>query len=259
MRTFRLACLQTAGSPGDPEANLAELDECAARAAGSGADLLVTPELFLTGYDIGDAVAELAEQPLIERAAEIARRRGIGLLAGAPLRTEQGITNAAVLLDEDGKTLAVHHKAQLFGELDRKLFVEGTEPVTIAEFHGMPIAILICYDVEFPEAVRAAALAGAKLIAVPTAQMEPFAFVAETVIPARAWENQVYVCYANHTGSERDTVYVGRSSIVAPDGEKLACAGTRPALLLAELDPERVDRAQLENPYLTDLRRDLYR
>lgn len=255
---MRLACLQTAGTPGDPDANLAELDAAAREAAEGGAELLVTPELFLTGYDIGDQAAELARRPLLAECARIARTHGIGLVIGAPHASQRGLSNVAVFLDDTGELLGMHAKTQLFGELDRERFRPGDDSVTMVRFRGVSIALLICYDVEFPETVRAAALRGAELIAVPTAQMEPFSFVAETVLPTRAWENQVYVCYVNHVGSERDTHYVGRSGVYAPDGSALARAGTERELLHARIDPKVVAEAQLENPYLTDLRRDFH-
>jgi predicted amidohydrolase len=128
----------------------------------------------------------------------------------------------------------------------------------MAELHGVQVAVLICYDVEFPETVRAAAERGAHLVAVPTAQMTPFEFVAEQVVRARAWENQVYLAYINHDGRERTLEYVGRSSIVAPSGDVLAGAGHGDQLLLATIDTDVVGRARAQNPYLADRRLDLY-
>ena len=86
----------------------------------------------------------------------------------------------------------------------------------------------ICYDVEFPEAVRALALAGAELIAVPTALIRPFDIVARAIVPARAFENQVYVAYAGMCGSEAGLGYCGLSCIVGPDGQDRA-RGHRPS------------------------------
>lgn len=257
MARLRIAAVQTAGTPGDIEANLAELDEVAARAADRGADLLITPELFVTGYDVGD-LGPQARQPLAARVGELCRRRDIAVLAGIPEELPGGVGNCATLLDESGRVLARHAKAHLFGDLDRDRFVPGDRLVTTVDFRGVRISLLICYDVEFPEAARAAALDGADLIAVPTAQMEPFAFVADTVIPARAWENQVYLAYTNHVGQEAGTVYVGRSSIVAPDGSLLQRADEEPALLVADVDGEVVARARRANPYLLDRRTDLH-
>lgn len=258
MTLLRIAVLQTAGHPDDAEANLAELDAVARRTVTRGGALLITPELFATGYDIGDRAAWWADRPLLDTAAEIARRHGIGIVLGLPERIGDGVGNCAVLLDEHGDVRARHVKTHLFGELDGGRFRAGDRLVTAVDFHGVRIALLICYDVEFPESVRAAALAGAELIAVPTAQMEPYGHIADTVIPTRAWENQVYVAYANHVGREADTVYVGRSSVVAPDGAPLARAGEQPNLLVADMDTDVVAAARRANPYLTDRRVDLY-
>jgi predicted amidohydrolase len=254
-----VSALQSAGVPGDVAANLDELDRAAATAAADGADLLVTPELFVTGYNIGDRVRELAAVGLDERVADIARRHHIGLVVGAAERDDRdGLHNSAFLVSEEGELLARHRKAHLFGDLDRGRFEPGPDPVTLASYRGLGVALLICYDVEFPESVRAAALAGAQAVLVPTAQMEPFEFVAEQVIRARAWENQVYVVYANRTGREGDLAYVGRSSIVDPYARVLDSRVDGPGLLSAEIDTDVVAQAQRDNPYLTDLRTELF-
>jgi predicted amidohydrolase len=90
--------------------------------------------------------------------------------------------------------------------------------------------------------------------------MEPFAFVAETLIPVRAWENQVYVAYVNRSGEEGDLRYVGRSSIAAPSGAVLDALPptTSTGLVLAAVDTTLVEQGQRDNPYLGDLRPELY-
>ncbi|WP_369056032.1 nitrilase-related carbon-nitrogen hydrolase [Kineococcus terrestris] len=265
---MELACWQTAGAagePGDPavvEANLAALDAAAAEAAAGGADLLVTPEMVLTGYAVGrEAVHRLAALPLAERVAEVARRHRLAVVAGLPELDGGACWNTALAVGADGEVLARHRKAHLFGELDRGVFAPGARLVTTFDLPGperVRVALLICYDVEFPEAVRAAALAGAHLVAVPTAQMEPFAWVAEELVRVRAWENQLHLAYVDRTGAEGDLVYVGRSSVVDPSGAVLASARDGEALLRATVDPRRVAAAQRANPYLADRRTDLY-
>jgi 5-aminopentanamidase len=255
-----VAGLQSAGRPGDVLANLAELDDAARSASADAVDLLVTPELFLTGYDIGDAVVELAGTDLLGAATAIARRHRIALIVGAPEQdpATTELYNTAYFIGADGTLLDRHRKAHLFGELDRKYFAAGDEAVTMIDYRGVKVAVMICYDVEFPEYVRRAALAGAHLVAVPTAQMEPFTFVADHVIRTRAWENQIYVAYINHDGRERDTVYVGRSSICGPDATVLDRVESGSAQLRAVIDTDVVDGAQRANPYLLDRRPTLY-
>ncbi|PRY16798.1 carbon-nitrogen hydrolase family protein [Kineococcus rhizosphaerae] len=258
---MEIACLQTAGVSGDPGANLDALGRRAAEAAAGGASLLITPEMFLTGYDLGpDTPARVrALAPgLLDRVRALAREHSIALVVGLPEVVGDDCFNAAVLVGPDGRVLARHHKVHLFGDVDRAAFTAGDRLVTTADLDGLRIALLICYDVEFPEAVRAAALAGAHLVAVPTAQMHPFELVAEQVVRVRAWENQVHVAYVDRDGHEGSFDYVGRSSVVAPDGTVLASVEHGEALLFATVDPGAVERAQRANPYLADRRAALY-
>jgi 5-aminopentanamidase len=255
----RVAALQTGGSPGDVEANARELDRAAATARAGGASLLITPELFLTGYDIGDEVRHLARRDLLGACRGVAVAHQIALVVGYPeLAPDGALFNSAAFIDPSGDVLGVHRKTHLFGALDRAYFSEGDQAVSVVEYQGLRVATMICYDVEFPENARLAALAGAHLIAVPTAQMQPFEFVADTLVRARAWENQVYVAYANHDGVEGSTSYVGRSSIVGPDGSVIDRIESGTGLVWADVDPEKVLQGQRANPYLADLRPELH-
>jgi 5-aminopentanamidase len=203
-------------------------------------------------------VRELARRDLAGMVRKIAREAGLAILAGLPEPAGERLHNTAVLVDRHGGELLRYRKTHLFGDLDRRYFDPGDDLVAIAELDGVRVAVLICYDVEFPQTVRAAAEHGAHLIAVPTAQMTPFAFVAEQVVRTRAWENQVYLAYVSHDGREQTLEYVGRSSIVAPSGAVLDGAVHGDRLLLATVDTDAVARAQRQNAYLDDRRRDLY-
>lgn len=252
------------GAPGVCEnaERVALLARSAHAAAMENAALLVLPELFVSGYNVGrDALherAEAADGPIARRIGAIARDAGIAILYGYPERAGDAVFNAAQLIDGSGQTLANHRKTHLFGEVERATFTSGETSVTMATVAELRLAILICYEVEFPECVRLPALAGADLIAVPTALMAPYAFVAQTLIPARAIENQVFVAYANYCGAEDNFRYTGMSCIIAPDGTDLARAGDRQELLVAALDPSRLARSRQHNRYLSDRRPELY-
>lgn len=123
---MKIAGLQTAGTPGDVEANLRELDAACSQARAEGADLLVTTELFLTGYDVGDIVHDLARTDLLSPAQWIARRHGIALVLGAPEYDGGAYYNSAFFIDPTGAMLGRHRKTHLFGELDRRYFTPET-------------------------------------------------------------------------------------------------------------------------------------
>ena len=255
---LKIAGLQTAGTLRDVAANLRELEVAAEEAAASGAELLITPEMFITGYVVGEVLPELARQDFLEPVRALAARLGIAIVLGGPEPTRAGVHNAAYFVDDRGEVLNCYRKSHLFGELDRRQFVAGDELFGLVEFRGVRIATMICYDVEFPEVVRAAALAGAHLVVVPTAQMEPFAFIAEQLVRTRAWENQVYLAYIDHDGAEEDLTYVGRSSIIAPDATVLDSVEHGTRLIHATIDPDLVEVQQKANPYLGDRRAPLY-
>ncbi|MFI1101567.1 carbon-nitrogen hydrolase family protein [Streptomyces melanogenes] len=261
MPPLRTALLQSSGRPGDVGANLKVLDEAAGRAAATGAGLLVTAEMFLTGYAIGDDVprlAEAADGPGAQAVAEIAVRHGLAVLYGYPERDGETVYNSAQLVDADGRRLANYRKTHLFGCFEQEWFTPGDQQVVQAELNGLRLGMMICYDVEFPENVRAHALAGTDLLLVPTAQMHPFQFVAESVVPVRAFENQMYIAYVNRTGPEGEFEFVGLSCLAGPDGTARARAGREAELVVGDADPEFLAASRANNPYLRDRRPGLY-
>lgn len=254
-----VAVWQMAPVIGSPAANLARLREAASTAAARGAGLLVTPELALTGYDIGALTDDLTDPALLEDTARIAGEIGLGLVVGLAVREHAGVVwNAAVAVDSTGTIRATYRKIHLFGGLDSSRFAPGPTVPTVVELDGVRVGMLICYDIEFPEAARSLALAGADLIAVPTANMAPWTAVNEHIIPARAVENQVYVAYANHIGRERDTHYVGRSVIAGPDGTARRAGETAEEILVTAIDLDDLTRRRAASPYLADRRPHLY-
>ncbi|WP_435240882.1 carbon-nitrogen hydrolase family protein [Streptomyces cucumeris] len=264
MPPLRTALLQSSGHPGDPARNLKALDAAAERAAADGAGVLIAPEMFLTGYAIGDRIQELAEPadgPGGQAVAAIAAAHGLAVLYGYPERDRmraEVVYNSARLVGPDGAELANYRKTHLFGCFERDAFTPGDTPVVQAALGGLTVGILICYDVEFPENVRAHALAGTDLLVVPTAQMHPFQFVAESLVPVRAFESQMYIAYVNRTGPEGEFDFVGMSCLASPDGTTRTRAGHGEELVIGDADPELLAASRTTNPYLRDRRPGLY-
>jgi predicted amidohydrolase len=257
---MKIAVYQGEGVKGEVPEALGVMRTKAAEAAAQGAGLLIFPEMFLTGYNIGEAVVTLAEPadgPSAAAVAKISREAGTAILYGYPERSGDRIFNSARLVNSAGNAIANYRKTHLYGSEENRVFQRG-DSLLVAELDGLKVGILICYDIEFPEAVRALALAGAELIAVPTALIQPFDIVARTLVSARAFENQVYVAYAGMCGREGGLGYCGLSCIVGPDGQDLARAGTGPALLFADIDPAAISRGRQSNPYLSDRHPELY-
>ncbi|MBA1231078.1 carbon-nitrogen hydrolase family protein [Pseudomonas viridiflava] len=260
---MRVALYQCTPLPLDVSGNLTRLQQQAKVAAAQGAQVLVCPEMFLTGYNIGaHACAELAQAqdgPAATRIAEMAREQGIAILYGYPERSaEQQIYNAVQLIDSHGNRLSNYRKTHLFSDLDKSMFAAGEALGPVVELNGWRVGMLICYDVEFPENTRRLALDGAELILVPTANMAPFDFVCDVTVRARAFENHCYVVYANYCGSEGEIRYCGLSSVCAPDGSRPALAAQDEALLIADLDRAQLTQTRTVNDYFKDRRPGLY-
>lgn len=254
---MRVAVLQS-GVPGADA--LHRLRRTAEEAAADGARLLVCPEMFTTGYNvpgIADA-AQAVDGPWAQEVAAIAQDVGLAILYGFPERVGDSVFNAAHLVERDGRSLLRYRKTHLFGELDTRSFAPGDGDFEVVELDGVRVGVLICYDVEFPEAVRALALRGADLVAVPTALMRPYEVVARTLVATRALENGVYLAYANRAGAEGDLRYCGESCIVGPDGAVLARAGVDDELIVADVDPAAQSATRTANTYLHDRRPELY-
>ena len=258
---MRVALYQCPPLPLDVAGNIQRLRQLAQEA--SDADVLVLPEMFLSGYNIGaEAVGALAEARDGESAqaiAEIAQNAGLAILYGYPERADDGqIYNAVQLIDAEGQRLCNYRKTHLFGDLDHAMFSAGDDDFPVVELNGWKLGFLICYDLEFPENTRRLALAGAELILVPTANMVPFDFVADVTVRSRAFENQCFVAYANYCGHEGEIHYCGQSSIAAPDGQRIAQAGLDEALIVGTLDRQSILSARAANHYLQDRRAELY-
>ena len=173
--------------------------------------------------------------------------------------------NSAALVDASG-VRAVYRKAHLW-DAEKLVFTPGGAPPPLVGLPAGRVAIMICYDLEFPEWVRLAALAGADLIAAPVnwpAEPAPPGERPSVVIKALAGAavNGVYLAVADRCGPERGVSWVGGSLIAGPDGYPLAgpAAAGQPAVLTAHCDLPRArdKRISTHNDLLADRRPELY-
>ncbi len=231
---MRLGLYQAPSPAGDLPAGLAAVDRALAGAAETGVQMLVMPELFLPGYNADPRALPADWDSVPDRLAEMCRAHGVALTIGLAEPLEGRIYNTALALSETGAELARYRKVQLFGPREAELFAPG-DRLCVFDHGGVRFGLLICYDVEFPEHVRALARAGARVILVPTANPLPFVNVNQLIVPARAAENAVTIVYCNLCGTEGDLTYAGLSAIFGPDGYILAAKGQSEGLSIAEL------------------------
>jgi predicted amidohydrolase len=276
-----VAVSQLAITIGEPEANRAAAAAAITEAASRGAKIVVLPELTPSGYVFSDAaeargLGEPADGPTAAQWSGLAAAHDIVIVGGfAELAGDGHLYNSAMLVDSSG-TRGVYRKVHLW-HAEADVFTPGAAVPPVVDTKFGRVAMMICYDVEFPEWVRLPALAGAELLAVPTnwpaeripAGERPMVTVN---VQVAAFANRMFVAAACRCADERGVSWVGGSVIAGPDGYPLAgpasvggMAGSQSValseLLLADCDLEqaRSKATGPRNDAHADRRPELYR
>lgn len=263
---MRLTLGQLAPQPGDPERNLARLDQAV---AAERAELAIFPELFLTGYRLGDrfhglALSPTGDDPVTTALLRVARDRATPILVGAPVRSRDRpgeLENAALLALPSG-ALARQAKRYLpnFGPFEEGLAFSPTAVSHPVELGGHRLGLEICYDAFFPEVARELALGGADLLVNISASPVTSRRLFERLLPARAIENGCPIVYVNRVGVEDGFVFGGGSGAWDLRGEPLettdvSVAGLAPEerVMSVEVDLAAVVAGRSFRPVLRDV------
>ena len=271
-----VAVAQVGITVGEVEANRAAAVDAVAEAAALGAGLVVLPELCDSGYVFSSAAEARALAAAVDGNVTLsqwrllARDHGLVIAGGFCELGDDGLLyNSAAIVDGSGVRV-VYRKAHLW-DAEKTVFSPGDGPPPVVEFPFGRVGLMICYDLEFPEWVRLAALEGADLLAAPVnwptlaeaqgnAEDQP-----PEVIKARANAavNGLFVAVADRCRDERGVSWVSGSLIASPSGATLAgpVLADRPAVLAAECDLTlaRDKRVSAHNDLLADRRPDLYK
>jgi predicted amidohydrolase len=247
--------VQMVAAPGQPEANLATAERRVKRLAAQGADLVVLPELFVTGYDLNLDLAAMSDDAgnHTDTLVGWAREHDVVLATALLTRTDDDeLLDLAVVIGPDG-VLAASSKRFLWGD-ERRSFTRRIEPGALAETPCGKVGVAICYEAGFPEVVRDLALRGAEIIAIPAAFGRRRLYAWKLLTRSRALENGCFVAAAGLTGSHPDgSSFAGHSRIVSPTGDVLAGLASSEGVALATVDLADITLSRAEIPYLSDL------
>jgi len=218
-------------------------------------DLVICPELFLSGYGNPEKIYQYSESHngnFATKISSLAKKYGTSIIYGYPEIHEGRVFNSAQLVNQKGQSIANHRKTLLPPTADEsKIFTPGVNR-TLISIKGIKAAIVICYELEFPEIIRDLALQDVKLIIAPTGQSSHWPAAARHNCRTRAFENGIFVAYANSIGRLNGIDFMGESKIIGPDGIDLVNAEQVEKIISAEIDTKDIKLVREKLPYLHD-------
>ncbi len=282
MKNLKISTAQFENKSGNKEYNLSVIDKLAAKAAAEGSKVIAFHECSITGYTFArylskDQMLEVAEiipdGPSILKLAEIAKKHDITILAGLFEKDKDDkIFKAYVCVDKNG-LIAKHRKLHPF----INAHINPGNSYTVFDLHGWKCGILICYDNNVIENVRATVLLGANILFMPHVTMctpstrpgagfvdpglwqnrenDPTSLRLEfdgmkgrewlmKWLPSRAYDNGIYAVFSNPIGMDDDQLKNGCSMIIDPFGDILAeCRSFDDSLVSSTLIPEKLTMA----------------
>ena len=263
---IKLALAQISSKRENKTENLRKMEEITKKAKAQAADLVIFPELCLTGYVIRDQIYELAETisgPSTQTIEDLARRTGRYIIFGIPElseKTKATVFNTAVFVGPEGY-IGKYRKMYLpthsvFEE--KRYFRPGYQTAAFDTPIGK-IGLCICYDLFFPEVTRLTRLKGAQLIVTISASPAVRRGYFEILTAARALENTAFLAYVNLVGVEDGLQFWGGSRLVSPTGDVLAKAKyDEEDFVICEVNYNDLRASETFIPTLRDLRPELF-
>lgn len=258
--TVRVALAQFEITPGDTENNLAAGFSAIQNAVEKGCCLVQLPELWMSGYDLANAVyhARFAED---QRAKLQALSDSRSIVIGGSVITQHNdwFLNTYQLFVPNKRQPAQYSKIHLFRLLDEPTYFTGGDKLAIVDLPWGKVGLALCYDLRFPELIRAYADRGISCLLVAAQWGQKRSDHWRTLLRARAIENQFFVAGTNAIGAIFENYLAGYSAVIDPWGNVVAEARPdEPALLIADLDLAEVERVRQVVPSTSDRRPELY-
>lgn len=258
---MKIACLQMDIKYGEPDANREKAKRMIEEAAENGADVIVLPEMWNTGYQL-DELGQIADQDgqnTKELLSALAAKYQVNIIGGSvSVKRKEGYYNSMFIFDRQGNQVGEYDKAHLFTLMDEHHYLEAGQRSNFFPIDGMLCGGVICYDIRFPEWIRKHALGGANILFVPAEWPKPRIDHWEILLKARAIENQMYVVAVNRVGTDPKNIFNGHSMVIAPWGEVILNGGEEEGIGYAEVDLDEVRRVRELIPVYKDRRESLY-
>lgn len=262
---MNIKVLQFKVSYGDVERNISKVKALFEEENLDKTDIVVLPEMWTTGYDLEnvDTLACRNLEPAQSIISELAVKYAVNIVAGSVaniIDNTDDVYNTAFVIDREGELVYQYSKMHLVPMLNEPEYLTGgKEKVETFQLEGETFGLVICYDLRFPELFRDLTLKGATTIFVvaewPLARKKHW----ETLLAARAIENQCYIIASNTYGEIVDQTFAGRSMIIGPFGDIVDEAGDNTeATVTGQTDGKEVERIRKEVPIFDSRKREMY-
>lgn len=258
---MKVGLIQMEVLPGEVEKNRRKALALMGRAVAQGCRLVVLPEIWTTGYALNniDDLAEPIDGKTLTAMRDFAREQAVEVIAGSiPIQDGGKVYNTAFALDRSGHILASYRKIHLFSLMGEERFFQPGESTALFELSIGKAAMIICYDIRFPELTRTLAVKGAGVLFVPAQWPSLRGDHWRALNIARAIENQMFVLAVNCVGKHKHNVFYGHSMIIDPWGKVLVEGDDQEMVLTAEIDWAMVDDVRAKMPVFADRRPDVY-
>ncbi len=261
VRVLRVALIQMKVEEKNRQLNIEHGLELLRQVAGK-ADVAVLPEVWTTGYSLGNLAkeAENFESDLVKELSDLAKTGKLTIVAGSMpfCRPDGKVYNTTLVYGKDGSILADYDKIHMFGLYNEEKYFKAGNKRSEFSLDGWSCGLSICYDLRFPELFRAMALNGVQIVYLPAQWPTVRGAAWRLLVQARAMESQIYVCAVNSVGMFKREPFFGHSMVVGPDGNIIAEAGDEDEIVYVDIQAESVAKVRSAMSVLTDVRRELY-
>ncbi len=259
---MKISCIQMAPVLAKPLLNFEKAKELICEAASSAPDVIVLPETWNTGFFPKENLSDVADADCAKTEREIgalAKKTGINIVAGSVASSRDGkVYNTSCVFDREGNCIAKYDKTHLFTPMGEDKYFEKGKRLCKFTLDSKQCAVIICYDIRFPELSRTLCTTGVDILFVVSEWPDARIPHLKALTKARAIENQTFVVCCNAVGVQDGTVYGGTSSIHDPLGNVLCEAGKNEEIINADCDLSVIDGIRKSINVFNDRRCDLY-
>jgi omega-amidase len=247
---------------GEPTKNYELAEKLIEKAITGKPEIIVLPELWTTGYDLTrmNEIADHEAAYTIDFLQKLAKKHQVHFVGGSVAkRDEKGVKNTLLIINKDGMLVHQYSKLHLFKLMDEHVYLEAGTEKGLFQLDNYQFAGAICYDIRFPEWIRAHTSAGAEALFVVAEWPAPRLSHWRALLIARAIENQCYVIACNRAGHDPNNQFAGHSLIIDPWGEVIAEAGESEEILSAEIEMDLVKEVRIQIPIFADRKPEFYK